>query len=318
MLELAARLRELPRDDLAAALHSRQFEPNGVHDLFDLAELLLSPDSLDHAISRLDRRRLAVLAAAAELAAGNAGGTTVDAVHGELGSARGIRRSDRGVERTARPPRFGVARRRGRRARPRARRAHLAPRSAPRRRPPVDGRARRTRTSRARHRRRGRPQHPRAALVRVRLRHRRGHRRAALRTRHAAGARTRQGRTRTARLEATRRGERHGPRRTAPPVPPRRRGRAGRARGRVLARVRSGRHLGARVGEGALAAPGRVLARPHSRAAARARGAPHRHPHCCGPARRRALVLPGGRALARRRPRPAAGRSRGARPRRRR
>ena len=84
MLELAARLRELPRDDLAAALHSRQFEPNGVHDLFDLAELLLSPDSLDHAISRLDRRRLAVLAAAAELAAGNAGGTTVDAVHGEL------------------------------------------------------------------------------------------------------------------------------------------------------------------------------------------------------------------------------------------
>ena len=84
MLELAARLRELPRDDLAAALQSRQFEPNGVHDLFDLAELLLSPDSLDHAISRLDRRRLAVLAAAAELAARNAGATTVDAVHGEL------------------------------------------------------------------------------------------------------------------------------------------------------------------------------------------------------------------------------------------
>lgn len=84
MLELAARLRELPRDDLAAALQSREFEPNGVHDLFDLAEQLLSPESLDHAISRLDRRRLAVLAASSELAAGNGGGTTVDDVHDEF------------------------------------------------------------------------------------------------------------------------------------------------------------------------------------------------------------------------------------------
>ena len=61
---------------------------------------------------------------------------------------------------------------------------------------------------------------------------------------------------------------------------------------------------------GPLAAPGRVLARPHSRAAARTRRSPHRHPHRCDPARRRALVLPGGRALDRRRPRPAARRSR--------
>ncbi|KRC59051.1 hypothetical protein ASE14_14740 [Agromyces sp. Root81] len=82
MLELAARLRGLSRDSLAAALHSREFEPAGVRDLFDLAEAVLTPDSIDHAVGRLDRRRLAVLAAAVELAAG--GGTTVADVHDEL------------------------------------------------------------------------------------------------------------------------------------------------------------------------------------------------------------------------------------------
>ncbi|MGW9630719.1 helicase-associated domain-containing protein [Agromyces sp. NPDC055520] len=82
MLELAARLRGLSRDSLAAALHSREFEPAGVRDLFDLAEAVLTPDSIDHAIGRLDRRRLAVLAAAVDLAQG--GSTTVDAVRDEL------------------------------------------------------------------------------------------------------------------------------------------------------------------------------------------------------------------------------------------
>ncbi|MFF2387576.1 helicase-associated domain-containing protein [Agromyces sp. NPDC058104] len=83
MLELAARLRELTRDDLAAALRTREFETTGVHDLFDLAEALLAPDSLDQAIGRLDRRHLAVLAVAAALADGT-GGSTVEAVRGEL------------------------------------------------------------------------------------------------------------------------------------------------------------------------------------------------------------------------------------------
>src|SRR6478752_938507 len=59
MLELAGRLRELPRDDLAAALRSREFDATGVGDLFDLAESLLAPDSVDRAIARLDRPRLA-------------------------------------------------------------------------------------------------------------------------------------------------------------------------------------------------------------------------------------------------------------------
>lgn len=83
MLELAARLRELTREDLAAALRTREFETAGVHDLFDLAEALLAPDSLDQAIGRLDRRHLAVLAVAASLADGT-GGSTVEAVRGEL------------------------------------------------------------------------------------------------------------------------------------------------------------------------------------------------------------------------------------------
>ncbi|UOQ88436.1 helicase-associated domain-containing protein [Agromyces endophyticus] len=83
MLELAGRLRELPRDDLAAALRSREFDTAGVSDLFDLAEALLAPDSVDRAISRLDRPRLAVLAASAEP------GATVDGVRrllAELGA----------------------------------------------------------------------------------------------------------------------------------------------------------------------------------------------------------------------------------------
>ena len=83
MLELAARLRGLPRPELATALQAREFDASGVRDLFDLAEVLLAPDSIDHALSRLDRRHLAVLAAASEIADEH-GDTTVDAVHGQL------------------------------------------------------------------------------------------------------------------------------------------------------------------------------------------------------------------------------------------
>ncbi|MFF2271309.1 helicase-associated domain-containing protein [Agromyces sp. NPDC058136] len=83
MLELAARLRELTREDLAAALRTREFETTGIHDLFDLAEALLSPDSLDQALGRLDRPRLAVLAVAATLADG-AGDSTVEQVRTEI------------------------------------------------------------------------------------------------------------------------------------------------------------------------------------------------------------------------------------------
>ncbi len=83
MLELAARLRGLPRGELAAALSTREFDASGARDLFDLAEALLAPDSVDHALDRLDRRRLAVLAAAVDTRV-EGGGTTVEAVRAEL------------------------------------------------------------------------------------------------------------------------------------------------------------------------------------------------------------------------------------------
>ena len=83
MLELAARLRGLPRPELATALDSREFDATGVRDLFDLAEVLLAPDSLDHVMSRLDRRHLAVLAAASSVADEH-GDATTDSVRAEL------------------------------------------------------------------------------------------------------------------------------------------------------------------------------------------------------------------------------------------
>lgn len=68
MLELAARLRAMSREELADALRGREFDATGIRDLFDLAEALLAADSIDAAVSRLDRQHLAVLAAAATIA----------------------------------------------------------------------------------------------------------------------------------------------------------------------------------------------------------------------------------------------------------
>lgn len=83
MLELAARLRTLPRDHLASALGTREFDRTGVRDLFDLAEVLLAQDSVDHALSRLDRPHLAILAVAATLSEPEAT-TTIDGIAEEL------------------------------------------------------------------------------------------------------------------------------------------------------------------------------------------------------------------------------------------
>ncbi|WP_223691448.1 helicase-associated domain-containing protein [Leifsonia poae] len=60
-LALAARLRELPDDALAEVLASRVFRRTGVTDFFDLADALLDRESLQRALSALDRPRLAVL-----------------------------------------------------------------------------------------------------------------------------------------------------------------------------------------------------------------------------------------------------------------
>jgi hypothetical protein len=83
MLELAARLRALPRATLADALSTREFEPSSVRDLFDLAEALVAHDSVDAALDRLDRPRLAVLAALVAVA-DDAGWSPVAGVRAEL------------------------------------------------------------------------------------------------------------------------------------------------------------------------------------------------------------------------------------------
>jgi hypothetical protein len=56
MLVLAARLRALPRETLAAALATREFDHSAVRDLFDLAEALTAADAVDHAVDRPMRR----------------------------------------------------------------------------------------------------------------------------------------------------------------------------------------------------------------------------------------------------------------------
>ncbi|MBM7505516.1 helicase-associated domain-containing protein [Agromyces aurantiacus] len=83
MLVLAARLRALPREGLAAALATREFDHAGVRDLFDLAEALTAPDAVDHALDRLERPALATLAAA-DATADETGWTDIADVAAEL------------------------------------------------------------------------------------------------------------------------------------------------------------------------------------------------------------------------------------------
>ncbi|QNO37976.1 helicase-associated domain-containing protein [Protaetiibacter sp. SSC-01] len=61
-LALAARLRALPDDVLVELLHARPVREAGIRDVFDLAEALLDPASLQAALTHLDRTALAVLA----------------------------------------------------------------------------------------------------------------------------------------------------------------------------------------------------------------------------------------------------------------
>lgn len=104
MLVLAARLRATPREVLAAALATREFDHGAVRDLFDLAEALTAPDAVDHAVDRLERPALATLAAA-DATIDEVGWTDLDAVAAELtrlgaadplvrGAAEVIRRLD--------------------------------------------------------------------------------------------------------------------------------------------------------------------------------------------------------------------------------
>ena len=68
-LVLAGQLSELSDAALAELLEAREVQLSGIRDYFDLAEALLEPASIQHALGRLDRPTLAALAAVAELSA---------------------------------------------------------------------------------------------------------------------------------------------------------------------------------------------------------------------------------------------------------
>lgn len=69
VLALATRLRAMPDETLLGVLRSRAVAANGIADVFDLAEALLAPDSVQRALERLDRPTLSLLASAGAVAA---------------------------------------------------------------------------------------------------------------------------------------------------------------------------------------------------------------------------------------------------------
>jgi Helicase conserved C-terminal domain len=71
-LALAGQLRSLSDGQLAELLGARELRESGIRDFFDLAEALLDPESVQHALGRLDRPTLTALAALSELGAATA------------------------------------------------------------------------------------------------------------------------------------------------------------------------------------------------------------------------------------------------------
>ncbi|WP_308465875.1 helicase-associated domain-containing protein [Rathayibacter soli] len=67
-LALALQLGRLGDDELRTVLSTRAFHPARINDLFDLAEALLTPESIQSALARLDRPTLALVFAAAAAA----------------------------------------------------------------------------------------------------------------------------------------------------------------------------------------------------------------------------------------------------------
>lgn len=68
-LVLAGQLRTLADADLAALLGAREIRESGIRDFFDLADALLDPASIQHALARLDRPTLTTLAALSAMGA---------------------------------------------------------------------------------------------------------------------------------------------------------------------------------------------------------------------------------------------------------
>jgi hypothetical protein len=71
-LALAGQLRSLSDEQLADLLAARELRESGIRDFFDLAEALLDPESVQHALGRLDRPTLTTLTALSDLGAATA------------------------------------------------------------------------------------------------------------------------------------------------------------------------------------------------------------------------------------------------------
>src|SRR6186713_2062870 len=61
-LALASHLRTLPDEELAHLIAVREVREHGIRDFFDLADSLLTPESVSRALARLDRHTLIALA----------------------------------------------------------------------------------------------------------------------------------------------------------------------------------------------------------------------------------------------------------------
>ena len=60
-LALAGHLRSLSDEDLAQLIAVREVREHGIRDFFDLADALLTPESVSRALARLDRHTLIAL-----------------------------------------------------------------------------------------------------------------------------------------------------------------------------------------------------------------------------------------------------------------
>ncbi|MCW2783211.1 MAG: hypothetical protein JWR35_3660, partial [Marmoricola sp.] len=67
-LSLAGRLRDLGDPELTELLSLREVRDVRLRDFFDLADALLDPQSIERAITRLDRTTLAAIATVGDLA----------------------------------------------------------------------------------------------------------------------------------------------------------------------------------------------------------------------------------------------------------
>ncbi|MFF1878481.1 helicase-associated domain-containing protein [Leifsonia sp. NPDC058230] len=94
-LALAARLRAMPDDALIAALRSRTYRRSGITDFFDLADALLDHDSIQRALSGLDRPTLAVLVVLGRASGSPASGSDADAVAALLAGSPATPRFER-------------------------------------------------------------------------------------------------------------------------------------------------------------------------------------------------------------------------------